>query len=123
MMSLMENVEHYKESLLAEKKRLEEELGGVGRVNPENPSDWQGTPGDTEADTEDENSFADKIEEFEERNAVEVQLESQLITVKNALARIDAGKYGTCNVCGKEIEPDRLEANPAAETCKKHLNS
>lgn len=121
--AMINNIEHYKELLLAEKNRLLEELPSVGRLNPENPNDWQGTPGDSEqVDTEDENSLADKFEEFEERNAVEVELESQLIVVKNALARIEAGTFGICKIGGEEIEADRLLANPAAETCKKHLN-
>jgi RNA polymerase-binding transcription factor DksA len=116
------NIEHYKDLLLAEKKRLLEELPSVGRVNPENPDDWEGTPGDTDAETEDENSLADKLEDFEERSAVEVELESQLRLVKNALERIEGGTFGACKIGGEEIESDRLEANPAAETCKKHLN-
>lgn len=118
----MQNIEHYREMLLTEKSRLLSELGTVGRINPENPNDWEGTPGEIEVDTEDENVFADKLEQFEERSAVEVQLESQLILVKNALERIEKGTFGICKIGGEEIEADRLEANPAAETCKKHIN-
>jgi RNA polymerase-binding transcription factor DksA len=119
---MINNIEHYKELLIAEKNRLLEELPSVGRINPENPDDWQGTPGDAEqVDTEDENSLADKFEEFEERSAVEVELESQFILVKNALARIENGTFGVCSVGGEEIEGDRLEVNPSAETCKKHM--
>ncbi|MBI2120677.1 MAG: hypothetical protein HYT94_03590 [Parcubacteria group bacterium] len=118
----MQNIEHYKTMLLAEKSRLEEELGSVGRVNPDNPNDWEGTAGDTDVETEDENSLADKLEDFEERSAVEVELESQLILVKNALERLENGTFGVCTVGGEEIEADRLEANPAAETCKKHMS-
>lgn len=119
---MINNIEHYKELLLAEKTRLLEELPSVGRINPENPEDWEGTAGDTDAETEDENSLADKLEEFEERSAVEVELESQLILVKKAIERIEKGTFGICTVGGEEIEADRLLANPAAETCKKHLN-
>jgi RNA polymerase-binding transcription factor DksA len=119
---MINNIEHYKELLLVEKKRLLEELPSVGRINPENPDDWQGTPGDTMAETEDENSLADKLEDFEERSAVEVELESQFILVKNALERIENGTFGICSVGGEEIEVDRLEVNPSAETCKKHMS-
>jgi RNA polymerase-binding transcription factor DksA len=35
---------------------------------------------------------------------------------------MDSGSYGKCEVCGKAIEADRLEANPAAPTCKEHMN-
>lgn len=34
-----------------------------------------------------------------------------------ALARIEAGSYGTCRRCGEPIDPARLEAFPRATTC------
>lgn len=34
-----------------------------------------------------------------------------------ALARLDAGTYGTCIDCGKPIEPARLEFRPEAARC------
>ena len=120
----MKNIEHYRSVLSKEVSSLEEELRSVGRVNPENKSDWQGTPGNTEnIDAEDENSLADKFEEFEERSAVETELEVRLHEVKMALERLEKGEYGICKICGKEIEDDRLEANQAAETCKEHINN
>ena len=48
-------------------------------------------------------------------------LEARLAQVDAALAKIENGTYGKCRVCGKEIEPARLGANPAAETCMEHL--
>lgn len=41
----------------------------------------------------------------------------QKLEVKNALARIEEGKYGKCAFCGKEISFDRLEAFPEVQTC------
>lgn len=37
--------------------------------------------------------------------------------VNDAIARIDAGTYGTCGRCGAEIPAARLEAVPAASLC------
>ena len=34
-----------------------------------------------------------------------------------ALVRIDNGSYGTCEICGKPIAPDRLKAIPWATRC------
>lgn len=34
-----------------------------------------------------------------------------------ALARLDAGTYGTCERCGRPIPPARLEVRPVARTC------
>jgi RNA polymerase-binding protein DksA len=43
--------------------------------------------------------------------------EQVLGEIDAALARIEAGTYGTCTNCGKEIPLDRLEAYPAAALC------
>jgi len=119
----MTDTQYYKQKLEGEKKRLEKELMSVGRINPDNPKDWQPTPAEMDIMNADKNEKADAMEEFETRTAVEVELENRLNNIKSAIERIDSGTYGTCGVCGKEIEEDRLEANPAAKTCKEHINS
>ncbi len=40
-----------------------------------------------------------------------------LAEIDAALARIDAGRYGRCEVCGAAIAPERLQARPAARRC------
>ena len=42
---------------------------------------------------------------------------AQLALVEAALARIEAGTFGTCTRCGKPIAAERLEALPWAEHC------
>jgi RNA polymerase-binding protein DksA len=37
--------------------------------------------------------------------------------IDEALRRIEAGSYGMCSVCGKEIPAERLEALPYATLC------
>ena len=37
--------------------------------------------------------------------------------VDAALARVDAGTYGICANCGRDVPPGRLEARPFATTC------
>jgi DnaK suppressor protein len=110
----------FKDLLLAEQAKLESELATVGRKNPENPGDWEATPSYTE-DSADLNDFSDSIENFETNTAILKQLEAQLTDVKDALSRIEEGIYGVCEVSGEEIEIERLEANPAARTCKSHM--
>jgi RNA polymerase-binding transcription factor DksA len=117
------DTQRFKSQLEAEKARLEAELGTVGRINPENPADWEPTAEDMNVLQADENERADTITDFEERSAVEVELENRHKAVIDALARMEEGKYGTCKVCGNQIEEDRLGANPAAETCKAHMNA
>lgn len=114
--------EHFKEKLESEKALLEQELEKVGRRNPDNPSDWQATPpADREADAADENMVADAIEEYEDNVAIIGSLEKRYNDIKSGLDKIKHGVYGTCQICGKEIETDRLEANPSARTCKEHM--
>ena len=48
------------------------------------------------------------------------QVEAELADVEHALRRLDDGTYGTCEVCGKVIPDERLEAMPAARLCLKH---
>lgn len=40
-----------------------------------------------------------------------------LAQIDAALARMDAGEYGRCERCGREIDPERLEAKPYATMC------
>lgn len=112
----------FKGLLLTEKEKLEGELATIGRQNPDNPEDWEAVPSDAQTDSADLNDFADNIEDFETNTAILKQLETQLKDVNDALEKIENGSYGICEISGKEIETDRLEANPAARTCKEHMN-
>jgi len=55
--------------------------------------------------------------ELERRLALERGIKEQLMAIESALAKIKAGTYGKCDVCGKPIEPARLEALPQARRC------
>ncbi len=48
------------------------------------------------------------------------QVEAELADVEHAIARLEAGDYGTCEVCGQPIPEERLEAMPAARLCLEH---
>lgn len=37
--------------------------------------------------------------------------------IEEALAGIDNGTFGICEVCGEEIDPERLEARPVTTLC------
>ena len=114
---------HYKEKLEAELKTVEGELKTVGVQNPENSADWQ--PKEVVMDTAtpmaDANEAADKIEEYEENQSIDKALQARYNNIKLALKKIADGTYGVCEVGGEQIEEDRLEANPAARTCKDHM--
>ena len=47
------------------------------------------------------------------------RLEEKLADVERALQKLEEGTYGTCDVCGDPISPERLEAIPWATRCVK----
>ena len=65
----------------------------------------------------------DRLREAAERGEAETlagQLKERLEEVAAAIARLDGGTYGTCEVCGLAISPARLEAMPATRFCIDH---
>ena len=113
--------EHFKNKIEEEKKLLREELEKVGRRNPDNPRDWEAVPADRDTSQADENTVADGIEDYEGNMAIVNTLETRYQDLRSALDKIKHGTYGLCQVCEEEIEVERLEANPSARTCKKHM--
>ncbi len=112
------NTENFKKKLEEEKKVLLEELGTLGKKNPED-GEWEATvEGSTEADR---NDLGDRFEDFEEKSSMINPLEKRLTDVTDALKKIQDGTYGICETSGEPIEEERLEANPAARTCIKHM--
>lgn len=101
------DVEKYKERLIKERGELTEDVGRVADVVQAIPSD----------------SDNDMIELAQHGPLVDVESgivdlkSSRLEQVNAALDRIDAGTYGTCERCGKSIDPRRLDADPAARLC------
>ena len=66
----------------------------------------------------DDAGFADRGHSSEERSqviAVVRALRANLRDVDRALAKMEAGTYGTCERCGQPISLERLEALPWAE--------
>lgn len=101
-----------KEKLTGEAERLKSELSRFAK-----PVDGEGeyeTKYQDMGTDRDEN--ASEVEEYVDNKALETTLEHELREVNDALARIEAGTYGVCESCGKEIDLDRLNAYPAART-------
>ncbi len=68
----------------------------------------------------DDAGFADRSHNTEERSrliSVARALRSNLRDVDRALAKMDAGTYGSCERCGRPISPERLDALPWAMLC------
>ncbi len=112
---------HFKTLLDAELAILIEELKAIATQNKY--GDWQASPERQEDGAEaDETDQADIIVDFEAKVGKLEVLEKRYNQVVTALERIENGTYGRCLKSGVLIEEDRLEANPAAETCKAMMN-
>jgi RNA polymerase-binding transcription factor DksA len=111
-----------KEKLEKERDVLLEQMKDMGKLNTET-GEWEATPEELEFPEADENDKADRFEDFESRSSVMRTLEPRLQNILKALKGLGRESFGKCEVCKKDIEMARLEANPAAQTCKKHLES
>lgn len=101
------------EKLNQHKKKLEQErtliLSEIKQL--EKPLDFG-----KDIDGGDEDS--DKTEQFSDQLAIEQDLKLRLDDVQVALEKIQAGKYGICEKCGKQIEEEILDIDPESRLCK-----
>lgn len=115
-------MEKYKLKLEEEKKLLEAELSSIGKYDKET-GNWEAVPENEikSQNVEDEGDMADRSEEYEERSSELYVLETRLNDIMMALAKIDKGEFGVCEICNGKIEEERLEVNPSAKTCEKDM--
>ena len=111
-----------KEKLEKERDVLLEELRGMGKLNAET-GEWEAIPEEQDMPESDQNEMADRFEDFEARSSMLKTLEPRLNNILKALRGLNRESFGKCEVCKEDIESGRLEANPAAKTCKKHLEN
>ena len=116
-------MQQFQIKLNEEKELLIKELSTIGQQSPDGI--WSVTPDNIDEEKSDKIDTADNMEELQTRKAVLETLKTRLKNVDEALERIINNTYGICKVGDDKhkIEEDRLEANPAATTCKEHLNS
>ncbi|MBP6060512.1 MAG: hypothetical protein KA515_00715 [Candidatus Pacebacteria bacterium] len=109
-----------KEKLEKEREMLLEELRGMGKFDQETGV-WEAIPSEQNVPETDQNDMADRFEDFEARSSMTKTLAPRLADVLKALKDLNKESFGRCMVCKKDIESARLEANPAARTCKVHM--
>jgi len=102
------------------RRRLEEErqqlLGALAGM-AENRAQSDDPTLDVEAYSNHPANIATETFEMEKDLALEGNLRRQLEMTEEAIDRLDQGKYGICTNCGREIDPERLEALPHASLC------
>lgn len=93
-----------------EKTRL---LSRITELSGQDPfSDPNRTNDNAASDTEaSEESDHDRV------SALVAELKNQADEVEKALQKISDGTYGSCTVCGKMIDTDRLAIHPTATMC------
>lgn len=103
------NVDHYRDMLLDERKRVSEALAYL-QVEHATREDEE-IPETGIADT------ASVTISREVDLSIEGTTSGVLREIDAALGRIEAGTYGTCSRCGQPIAEERLEAMPYATLC------
>jgi DnaK suppressor protein len=61
--------------------------------------------------------YASNVGEVDREEASIEVVAAQRARVRDALQRLDAGTYGQCVDCGRDLPDERLEARPEAERC------
>ncbi len=109
-----------KDKLEKERDILVDQMKDIGKLNTDT-GEWEAIPEPVERTEADQNDMADRFEDFEERSSMIHVLGGRLQSILKSLKGIGRESFGKCEVCKKDIEMARMEANPAARTCKKHL--
>lgn len=110
-------IEQLKKYLEKEKDSLQKELGSFAAKDKSLKDNWDTRyPNRENGSVEEE---ADEAQEYDNLLSLEYSLESKLKDVNSALEKIEEGKYGKCDKCGKEIEKRRLQVCPEARLCLK----
>ena len=109
-----------KQRLEAELTELKAELTTIATLEPVT-GDWVAVPAKGTGNNADENVAADTAEDWGERRATVAQIEMRYQNIDRALKKFADGSFGICEISQAPIEDDRLMANPAARTCKLHL--
>lgn len=117
----MNDYKLYKKALEQEFEKLKSELVKLGVQDTKDPSTWSVKNPDLDILSSDENEVADRSEEMQIDSIILTELTARYNNLTHALQKIEDSTYGVCELCGKTIEEDRLEANPAARTCKEHI--
>jgi len=105
------NIEEIKNNLIKEKVQIEELIKNLEEEKEEILKE--------PVSASDEE--ADRYEYKEEVYLFKQMLEEKIKKIEKALLKIQEGKYGFCENCGKQIEQERLTKEPSAEVCRSCL--
>jgi RNA polymerase-binding protein DksA len=104
---------HFRDVLLAERKRI---VAALENLKNENPGTVEEETGEETSDQH----LADTATAMHDREldyGLTENEEDLLTAIDAALRRIEDGTYGICSNCGKPIGEERLEALPWTDLC------
>ncbi len=104
-------IKQIEDKLLAEKKRIENDLADFtikdGKVSKTVFPQYGDHVGENAAE----------VMSYDNAVSVKNTLEKTLRDIKSSLKRIKDGDYGKCKYCGKEITQKRIEIRPTSSAC------
>lgn len=112
------NPDHARSLLTAELAELDEQARSAASARGEaGDPDREGAVGQHPGD------YGSEVAAAMDTELLADTLNEQRRRIVQALERLDNGTYGSCAVCGKAIDDERLEARPEATTCREHADA
>ncbi|ABN51858.1 MAG TPA: conjugal transfer protein TraR [Hungateiclostridium thermocellum] len=107
--------EFFRQLLVEEKKNIERTINlmeehGISKQNVESADELSGYDNHPA-------ELGTQLFQTELNNALKVHEERLLEDINEALTKMDKGSFGKCELCGKEIDEERLEALPYTRLC------
>lgn len=103
--------------LTVARQRLEELRDDLNRSAETLENEGAGTGSELSSMDQHPADAATDLQDADRQGAVLDTISDQRDQVEAALARLDAGTYGVCIECGKELPEERLDARPEAARC------
>jgi len=116
------DADHARQLIVSERERLEglvreREVEGIGTESE------TGSISELSSNDQHQGDLGTETFEREKDFSLLEQLEAEIGDLDAALGKVEEGTYGICEICGKEIAPERLEAMPGTRTCIDHAGA
>lgn len=109
-----ETISKLKNKLIKEKKLIEGELSSFAHKDTAVKDNWVADFPNFGDERTEQDENAEEVQEYENELPIEYALETRLQNINLALEKTEKENYGLCESCGKQIEIERLEAEPSA---------
>lgn len=110
-----DQLQHFKQKLMREKEELQRLLKKIDR--PGLRMSLEESTGELAAYDQHPGDIASELFERSKDLSLREDVKSRLNALEDALDEIERGTYGTCEVCGDNIDLERLEAVPHTTLC------